>query len=72
MNVKQARDDCWCAVYDNFLGTFLDLAFAWRNRAMEYPKMHGIQGDNQTWDLASAKPERKTVTCDDELCPSKG
>jgi len=35
------------------------LAFAWRNQAVENLKMYGIQAQNQTWDLASAKPERK-------------
>jgi hypothetical protein len=35
------------------------LAFAWRNQSVEYLKMYGIQAENQTWDLVSAKPERK-------------
>jgi hypothetical protein len=59
MNVKQARGDCCCGVYDKFLDRLLALAFAWRNHAVEYHKMCDIQGQNQTWDLASAKPERK-------------
>jgi hypothetical protein len=35
------------------------LALAWSNKAVKYLKMYGIQAQNQTWDLANAKQERK-------------